>query len=200
MTIIKNLADRQVAKLLTSGAIGVLPSDTLYGVMAVAANQTAVARLYNCKPGVQQLGTVIAASIDQLVQLGLKPRYLKAVEHLWPNPLSVVIPVGTAELAYLHRGANGLAVRIPKDAAVVDLLGQTGPLLTTSAHRPDTPPATTLDQAIDYFGNAVDFYVQGGDLRDRQPSTIIRIVDDAIEVLRPGAIKFDNFGKMINLP
>jgi tRNA A37 threonylcarbamoyladenosine synthetase subunit TsaC/SUA5/YrdC len=47
----------------------------------------------------------------------------------------------------------------------------------------------TLEQAKDYFGTDVDFYVDGGDLSDRQPSTIIKIVDDAIKIIREGAVK-----------
>jgi tRNA A37 threonylcarbamoyladenosine synthetase subunit TsaC/SUA5/YrdC len=58
--------------------------------------------------------------------------------------------------------------------------------MTTSANRPGEPPANDLKEAQAYFEDAVDFYVDGGDLKGRQPSTIIRMVDDAVEVLRPG--------------
>jgi len=43
----------------------------------------------------------------------------------------------------------------------------------------------------------VDFYVDGGDLSGREPSTVIRVVDDAIEVLREGAVKIDESGEII---
>jgi L-threonylcarbamoyladenylate synthase len=85
-----------------------------------------------------------------------------------------------------------LAVRIPADAKLRKLLEQTGPLLTTSANLPDQPPAADIKQAKAYFGDKIDFYEDGGDLSGRQPSTLIRIIDDAIEVLRPGAVKIDD--------
>ncbi len=133
-------------------------------------------------------GTVIAANIDQLVKLGLKRRYLTAVEQFWPGAVSVVVPAGI-ELAYLHLDKHSLVVRVPADKTLNALLEQTGPLLTTSANQPGEPVANTIQEAQAYFGETVDFYVGGGNLSGREPSTIIRIIDDAIEVLREGAVK-----------
>jgi L-threonylcarbamoyladenylate synthase len=180
--------DEAAKKLIIAGAVGVLPTDTVYGLAARASDQQAVQRLYDLKSREGKPGTLIAASIDQLVELGLKARYLKAVEQFWPGAVSVIIPCDS-ELQYLHEGKFSLAVRIPADKQLAMLLGKTGPLLTSSANHPGEPTANDLKQAKDYFGDEVDFYVDGGDLSNREPSTIIRIVDDAIEVLREGAVK-----------
>jgi L-threonylcarbamoyladenylate synthase len=178
--------------LRNSGAVGVIPTDTVYGVAARAADEAAVTRLYELKKRDDKPGTLIAASIEQLEEIGLKRRYLKAVEQFWPGAVSVVIPAADSQLAYLHKGKMSLAVRIPKDKALLALLEQTGPLVTSSANHPGEPVANTVEQAKDYFGDKVDFYMDGGDLSGRQPSTVIRIVDDAIEVLREGAVKIDD--------
>jgi L-threonylcarbamoyladenylate synthase len=201
-----------INQLQEPSAIGVIPTDTVYGVVARAGDQVAVARLYQLKgresstssegsnqssdkadkpsrPG--KPGTIIAADLKQLETLGLKHRYLTAVEQFWPGAVSVVIPASDPALRYLHQGKQALAVRIPDHPELQKLLERTGPLLTSSANHPDKPPATTIQQARVYFGNGVDFYVDGGDLSDHQPSTIIRVVDDAIEILRPGAVKIN---------
>lgn len=184
-------------KLQTDGAVGVIATDTLYGLVARAGDQTAVQRLYAFKKRENKPGTVIAANIDQLVELGIKRRYLTAVEQFWPNPLSVIIPAGP-ELDYLHQGKHSLAIRIPKDQRLQKFLLETGPLLTTSANHPGETPASTIAQARDYFGDEVDFYQDGGDLSEHKPSTIIRIIDDAIEVVRPGAVTIDEAGRISN--
>lgn len=175
-----------VIEQLKAGAIGVLPTDTVYGVVAQAANHDAVARLYQLKRRENKPGTVIAASVDQLVELGFKRRYLTAVEQYWPGAISVVIPC--MELTHLHIGKYSVAVRVPDDAALRALLEQTGPLLTSSANQPGEPPAETIEQARAYFGDDVAFYEDGGDLSGRLPSTVVRVVDDVIEVLRHGAV------------
>lgn len=183
-------------RLQQPGAVGVIPTDTVYGVVARAADESAVARLYELKKRENKPGTLVAANLKQLEELGLKHRYLKAVEGYWPGAVSVVIPAADPKLKYLHQGKMSLAVRVPADKDLQELLGRTGPLLTSSANAPDEPTATSVDQAKAYFGDRVDFYVDGGNLGDRQPSTLIRIIDDAVEVLREGAVKITDAGKM----
>jgi L-threonylcarbamoyladenylate synthase len=177
------------------GAIGVIPTDTVYGVIARAADESAVARLYALKKRERKPGTVVAASINQLAEIGIKLRYLTAVQQFWPGPVSVVIPC-SEELAYLHGGLRSLAVRIPADVQLRSFLEKTGPLLTSSANQPGEPPATTVTEAQQYFNGDVDFYIDGGDLSGREPSTVIRMVDDAIEVLRTGAVKINENGEL----
>lgn len=177
-------------KQLNDGAVAVIPTDTVYGIVCRAADEAAVMRLYAMKKREKKPGTIIAASIEQLVELGLKARYLKAVETYWPNPITIIIPTGF-DLQYLSQGTGSLAVRIPSDPSTQELLQQTGPLLTSSANQPGQPPASTIKEAQDYFGDEIDFYVDGGDLSNRKPSTIIRMIDDAVEVLREGAVTID---------
>ncbi len=177
------------AKLNGQSVVAVIPTDTVYGVVARATDPQAVARLYQIKNRETKPGTIIAANMQQLEELGLKHRYLKAVEQFWPAAVSVIIPAVEPELNYLHQGKMSLAVRIPDDKKFCELLEQTGPLLSSSANQPDQPPAKNIEEAKTYFGDQVDFYVDGGDLSKREPSTVIRIIDDAIEVLREGAVK-----------
>jgi tRNA threonylcarbamoyl adenosine modification protein (Sua5/YciO/YrdC/YwlC family) len=176
------------------GAIAVIPTDTVYGVVARATDQVAVARLYELKHRHHKPGTLIAANIDQLVELGIPRRYLSAVEQFWPGAISVVIPCGP-ELDYLELGQSSLAVRIPDQSSLLELLLVTGPLLTSSANMPGEPTANTVAEARAYFGNQVDMYQDGGDLSGHAPSTVIRVVDDAIEILRDGAVKINENGR-----
>lgn len=180
-----SLTDPEIAQLLQSGAVGVLPTDTLYGLVCRAADQAAVARLYALKARDHKPGTLIAANIDQLVELGIPRRYLVAVQQFWPGPVSVETP---HHIDYLNQSTGRQGIRIPDSPELQALLEKTGPLQTTSANQPGEPPATVIAEAQKYFGDRVDFYVDGGDLSGRLPSTILRIVDDEIEVIRQGAV------------
>lgn len=190
----KDSNDPKLIQLLQAGAVGVLPTDTVYGLVCWAGDEEAVARLYSLKSRENKPGTVIAASIDQLVELGIKARYLKAVADYWPNSISIEIPHG---MSYLSQSTGRQAFRLPKIATKLQFISKTGPLLTSSANLPAEPPANTIEEAKQYFGDKIDFYVDGGDLSDQQPSTLIRIVDDAVEVLREGAVKLDEAGRIV---
>ncbi len=98
----------------------------------------------------------------------------------------------------MHQGTFRQAFRIPKAENFRTLLQKTGPLLTSSANLAGKAPSNTIQGAQDYFGDKIDFYVDGGDLSGRLPSTLIRVVDDAVEVLREGAVKINEAGEIVH--
>src|SRR5882724_9322256 len=147
--------DNIIQQLQQPGMVGVVPADTVYGLVVRATDHAAVARLYQLKAREGKPGTIIAANLDQLEALGLKHRYLKAVEQFWPGAISVIIPCADPALAYLHRGKMSLAVRIPEHVALQGVLEQTGPLLSSSANHPGEASAVNIEQARDYFGDTV---------------------------------------------
>lgn len=185
--------DPNLITLINQGGIGVLPTDTVYGLVCSASHETAVTRLYNLKMRQRQPGTTIAASIDQLVAIGFEKETLERAKKLWPNPLSIEMSAKNIQ-PYLKVNELTMAVRIPRSTALLAMLAQTGPLMTTSANHPGKPGAENIDEARRYFGDNVDFYVDNGVLHGRPPSTIIRFVGNKVEVLRQGACKIDEKG------
>ena len=101
MLISNSLVDPDIVKQLRGGAVGILPTDTVYGLVCVAGNETAVARLYGIKSREPKPGTIIAANLQQLSELGIKLRYLKAAEQFWPGRISVIIPCGSSLSTYI---------------------------------------------------------------------------------------------------
>lgn len=188
MHIFNSLQDERLMASLIQGAVGVMPTDTVYGLVTVARNEEAVARLYALKSREHKPGTIIAADIEQLISLGLNEAFVRPMQAYWPGPVSIIVPTGN-NLSYLRQDIQGLACRVPAHPVIHELLLRTGPLLTTSANYPGQPPAVNLAEGQAYFGDRVDFYVDGGDTTGNQSSTVIRIeADQSITVLRQGAI------------
>lgn len=166
-----------------------MPTDTVYGLVARAHDAVAVTRLYALKKRERKPGTLVAASINQLRDLGVPENLLKRVEHFWPGPISIILPIGK-KFAYLHQGVGDIAMRVPAEPKFQKILQATGPLVTSSANHPGAPGSVTVQEAIDYFGNSVDFYVDGGNLSGQPASTIIKVSEDnSIEIIREGAVK-----------
>jgi L-threonylcarbamoyladenylate synthase len=193
MVILDALSDPKLIELLKAGKVGVIPTDTIYGLACRAADGEAIEKLYALKSRENKPGTVIAANIQQVIDLGIPARYVKAVEQFWPNPISVELP---HDLTYLNQSTGRQAFRVVADNELRKFLEQTGALLTSSANQPGELPANTILEAQKYFGDSVDFYVDGGDLSGREPSTLIRIIDDAVEVIREGAVKVNEAGEI----
>jgi L-threonylcarbamoyladenylate synthase len=186
MTSYEIISQNVVPIHLIRGAIGIILTDTIYGIVARAADSTTVERLYVAKSREKKPGTVIAASVEQLADIGIASEELQKVAHLWPNPISVVLPVHPG---YLDQEVGSLAVRVVADPAVRAILEQTGPLLTSSANKPGELESHTIEEAIAYFGNTVDFYTDSGPITNRSASTIVRLKpDSSLETLRVGSI------------
>jgi len=179
----------EAISLLLSGAVGVLPTDTVYGLVARAHDQQAVTRLYALKNRECKPGTIIAASAEQLIELGFDAHMLQKASQFWPASLSIVVPT-SHKIAYLDQEVGSQPMRVPADKNIRAMLERTGPLVTSSANHPGKPTAETIEDAYNYFKERVDFYVDGGNLGFRPPSTIIRFSDTGtFEILREGAVK-----------
>lgn len=182
------MSDESVTELLKSGGVGLLPADTVYGLSCMALNKDSVGRIYKLKGRDYNLPFIILLSdIEQAAQLNLDPKDLHPAEKFWPAPLTLIVP-GKNSPAFLHRGRESLAVRIPPDAGLRDLIKQTGPIVSTSANPQGQPPAKNVGEAKEYFGSKLDFYVDAGTL-EAQPSTIVEVKNDKLIVTRQGSFR-----------
>lgn len=165
-------ADAVVQKL-KNNEIVVMPTDTIYGICCLAGNQTLVERIYDIKG---RSGTkpfiILIASLDQLEQLGCNPALAQkdTLRTYWPGPTSVVIKSNAPE--YLTRGATSLAVRMPADNWLVDIISQTGPIVATSANISNQPYEHNLEKIQETIGSQVD-YISTVSAREKAPSRII---------------------------
>lgn len=182
----QTISFEHAAQLLSDGQVGILPTDTVYGIVAPVRHPAAVTRLFQVKPRDGKPGTIIAASVDDLIPLGIARDDLAAVAGYWPGAISIVV---AHQADTISQGLDTIAVRIPAGTALQQLLATTGPLMTSSANMPGEPTAQTIQEAIQYFGATVDFYVDGGDLSDRLSSTIVRPINTKLHILRPGSVQ-----------
>ncbi len=155
----------ELARAISQGGIVIMPTDTIYGLHAVATNDEAVARIAALKGRDEQQKPfiVLASSVEQLPELGITaaPETMEALASLWPAPLTAVLP----------RGAATLAVRIPDVEWLRALIARTGPLISTSANRSGEPAVDRPEALARDLQNAVD--VVDGGIRGGEPSAIL---------------------------
>ncbi|HEX9983780.1 MAG TPA: L-threonylcarbamoyladenylate synthase [Thermoanaerobaculia bacterium] len=173
-----------LAHLLTAGGVVLMPTDTIYGLHAVATNARAVARIAqlkgrdDAKPFV-----VLGASVAQLQTLGISASddVLRRLGELWPAPLTVILPLAAPLPA--SRGASTLAVRIPADEWLRELLLRTGPLVSTSANRSGEPPVEEPKNLARDLLNALDGLLDAGP-RAGEASAIVDLTSDEPRFIR----------------
>ncbi|MFA5021211.1 MAG: L-threonylcarbamoyladenylate synthase [Patescibacteria group bacterium] len=183
----------QIIKILEAGGIGVMPTDTIYGLVGQALNKKTVERLYSARRRNPEKPLIILiSSYGDLELLGIEPGEgdKDILKRFWPGQVSVILPCRLAKLKYLHRGTETLAVRLPAKKWLRDLIKQTGPLVAPSANPEGVKSADNLAEAQDYFGDQIDFYYgPSATLHASKPSTLVKLENGKIEILRQGAVK-----------
>lgn len=175
MNYFYNRLDPDIVELLKNGSVGVLRTDTLYGIVASAANHSAVERVYAARKRDKGKASIILIA-DESQLLSPVPEHAKTIlRDNWPGPVSIILPVDASVPEWLHRGTGGLAYRVPDDEQLREFLSKTGPLIAPSANLEGQPPARSVAEAVHYFGDSVDFYVDGGICKNIQPSKLIRV-------------------------
>lgn len=180
-------------QILKSGGVGVIPTDTVYGIACSAFSKEALLRLYEIKGRDEDKPPVVLiSSLKDLDLFGVELDEAARIflKKFWPGKVSVIFNI-KSELSFLDK-SKGLAIRFPNNEVLISLLKQTGPLATSSANTQGQITAKNIMEAQKYFGDKVDFYEDGGELSS-EPSTLVKIVGDKIEILRQGAVAIDNY-------
>lgn len=183
MKVYHELNHPHVIAALKAGGVGVIPTDTVYGIVASAHHPAAVERLYTLRHRDPAKACIMLIADAQQIAAWVHFPPREASDAYWPGPVSIVLPAFEQTPHYLHRGQKSLACRVPADSNLRQLLQKTGPLLAPSANLEGQPPATTVTEAQAYFGGRVDFYVDGGE-KHAAPSKLIKIEAGKTVVLR----------------
>lgn len=179
---------------IKNGGVGVVPTDTLYGLVGRADTREVVERIYKIKKrNPDKPCIILISSLDDLNKFNVKvsEEVRKNLEKYWPGKVSVILSVNDNNFEYLTRGTKTLAFRLPDEKVLQDLIKETGPIIAPSANPEGEKPATTIEMANKYFGDKVDFYVDDEELKSA-PSTLIKFENGEVVVLRQGAIYIDD--------
>ncbi len=183
-------AVRYAADVLRHDGLVAFPTDTVYGVGALAFHAKAVQRLYGIKgrPTDKAIAVLVAQSADLArVAAALTPAAEKIARRFWPGPLTLVVAKHPA-LPQAVSGLPTVGVRLPNHALVRELLALTGPLAVTSANRSGEPNALTAQDVLAQLAGRIELILDGGRVSGGVPSTVVDCSGPALEVLRPGPI------------
>ena len=155
-----------IAERIKQGEIGVIPTDTIYGIVCSAFNENSVEKLYKIrKRNKDKPMIILIGSVNDL-----KLFNIDAIVKNWPEKTSIVFDCNDFE--YLHRGKKSLAFRLPHNKDLIDILKISGPIVAPSANIEGGKPAENIKEAKSYFGDKIDFYLDVGTIKSK-PSRII---------------------------
>jgi L-threonylcarbamoyladenylate synthase len=176
--------------VLQRGGLVAFPTDTIYGLGALAFNAAAVESIYTAKgrPEEKAIPVLIADPLDlEKVALEISEIAAALAAHFWPGPLTLIVPKHPC-LPDVVSVNTTVGVRIPDHVIARALLQSAGPLAVTSANRSGQGSACTAEDVLLQLGGRIPLILDGG----RSPGGIPTTVEDCVgaepQILREGAI------------
>lgn len=197
-----NATTEQAVEALRRGELILLPTETVYGLGADAADANAVASVFSAK-GRPQFNPLIThvASLEAARTIG---HFNEAAEALaiafWPGPLTLVLPVvDHSRVCDLARaGLDSVAVRVPAHPLAHQVLAAFGgAVVAPSANRSGRPSPTTFADAVEETGDAVAAALDGGSCAIGLESTVVSVLGDRVALLRPGAVTREQIAAVV---
>jgi len=166
------------ARALRAGALVVYPTDTVYGVAALATSRSAIRRLTEAKgrPKRQPLSVAVSSLEEVEALASLSPEGRRWLRRHLPGPFTVLVAPSRRARATLPStiaGGRTVGLRVPAHPVARELARRAGPIAATSANRHGDPPALTLAAARRAFGRDVAIYLSGGPLPRGVPSVLV---------------------------
>lgn len=177
MTREKNSSLSQITPKIKGGAVGVLPTDTIYGFVGSALDPEVHARICQLKKRREnQKFPVLIASWEQLNDLGvtLTSEQKNILKTIWAGPITAILDAPRAP-SHLMAKDKTIAMRWPDKPELLELIAKAGPIVATSANITGEPFINSL-QAIKERFPGLDFYAEGE--TNEKPSRIARIFSD----------------------
>lgn len=184
----------RAVELLQAGELIALPTDTVYGVAAIASQPSAVARLYVAKgrPPERSIPILLADPRDlDAVAAEVSDLVRRLVAHFWPGGLTLIVPKGSAVPPEVS-STSTVAVRLPDLPLTQQIIAAVGaPVAATSANRSGQPDALTAGEVMAQLQGRIAAVVDGGPSPGGVPSTILDCTTEFPRVLRVGAISVE---------
>lgn len=169
----------EAIEYIKSNKVVMMPTDTVYGIVGSALDETVVDRIYELKkrntskPFIIEIATI--AEISIFVNDFAKYDMGKLQEIYQSSPTTIIFENPKAQYEYISRGQKSLAIRVPlHNEYFSKVLQETGPIISTSANISGQPTFVNIQEAIEYWADSVDYYLDGGEI-DANPSRIMKV-------------------------
>jgi L-threonylcarbamoyladenylate synthase len=178
---------------LQAGGLVAFPTDTVYGIGALAFNEDAVKSIYLAKGRTNEKAIpILLGEVEEIekVASAVPTMARRLAERFWPGPLTLVIPKKST-LPESVSSTDTVGVRIPDNPTTHALLRLAGPMAVTSANISGGLSPSTAQEVYDQLGGRIELILDGGKTSGGIPSTVVDCTKSEPIILRDGPISLN---------
>ena len=204
-TIFNDDLDENSKKLiinkLRKGSVGVFPTDTVYGIGCDALNLQALEKLFNIKHRpLDKPINILVSNIDMVKKFtnNINNIEQKLMENFWPGALTIIFDKSNIVPGLLTSGLDTVGIRMPNNDICLDIIDKLGtPIAMSSANISNELPDNNIENLLRDFESKVSFIINSGSLKSCTPSTIVKVENNNIKLIRKGKIALNDINKCI---
>ena len=192
----------EVVNIIKNGGVVVLPTETVYGIGCSCFNEESIKRLYEIKnrPYNKPI-SVLVSNIDMIsrVAKNISDIEMKIIKHFFPGPLTIVLEKNDNIPDILTSNGTTIGVRMADNNIINTIIDKVDiPLAVSSANESGMDANINIDTIYEIFKDKIDYYVDGGISKIGVASTVVKVVNGEVIILREGIITKSEIENVIN--
>lgn len=191
---------KEAAEGIKNGELVVFPTETVYGIGANALNKEAVNKIFKAKGREADNPLIVHISdikmLDDLVK-SIGETEKRLIKNFWPGPLTIILDRKEIIPKNVTSNLDTVAIRFPSNIIAQQLIKLSGfPIAAPSANISGKPSGTKIEDIIEELDGKVEYIIDSGLVDIGVESTVIRVINDEIHILRPGKITKEDIEKL----
>ena len=192
----------ECARILVNGGVGIYPTETVYGIGANGLNSESVRKVFEVKhrPLNKPINLLVSdIAMTEAVAKEITEAEYKIIKNFFPGPITLILKKKECVPDIVTSNGDTVGVRMPEEQITLKLIKEAGvPLATPSANITGKKSGTNFDEIIADFDGKVDFFIDNGPSRIGKPSTIVKVENEQVKILRQGSITLQEILEKIN--
>lgn len=193
---------KKASDILKKGGLVIFPTETVYAIGANALDEKAVEKIYKAKKRTKKNPiNILVKDIEMIENItkNITDIEYRIIKSFFPGPITIILKKKDCIPDIVTAGSDFVGIRMPANKIAIDLIKETGvPIAAPSANISGKISGTNVDSIKTDFDGKVDLIIDGGESEIGIESTIVKVENDTIHILRPGAITQENLKKITN--
>lgn len=194
---------KKIGKEVKNGKLIVFPTETVYGIGANSLNKEAVSKIFDAKGRASDNPLIVHISnINMLENIvyNINDIEKKLINAFWPGPLTIIMKKKDIIPENVSGGLNTIGVRMPDNSIARELIEYAGvPIAAPSANKSGRPSGTLIEDIKQELDGKVDYILDAGNSKIGLESTVVKVIDNTVRILRPGKITFEQLKRVVEL-
>lgn len=190
-----------ITRVLDSGGLVIMPTDTVYGIMADATNEEAIRRVYDAKkrdyrkPLILLMGSygMIKKYTEDITEMEDK-----IIKDFFPGTVTIILRKNDRISNLISAGGDSVGIRVPDNKELLEIIKKLDrPLVSTSANISDKEVITNISMLDDELKKKIDYVCDGGEVVAAS-SVIIKVDNNEVRILREGKLSSEIRERFMN--